>query len=234
VAELLVTLRQDHGEARDVCRWSEGDVRALLLDVLPRRVMLEDAPAETAVPTPKALLRFLEGSRRMHRHCAGLGALLEEADGVASTYADAMLDPARAGAAQSLVSAMRADGVDVTDAEAVRQWQLVEELEQAGRTTSWRPSASTRPPPATRRSCRRRGCWTPSARSARSARTRKEPALIDEWVAARGAEQATAESLMAAREVGARERGVAFGVLDRCNVTGWRASTSPPTTCGGC
>ena len=95
-------------------------VELCLTDWLPRKFTLDDADIERLPVVLRAWLRFTATERGL----AGpsLAEMLAAVDEFEPMYREAMHDPAQAGPAKSIAALMMADGVDLTDAEAVQDW----------------------------------------------------------------------------------------------------------------
>jgi len=100
--------------------WTPGDIEQLLLNVFPRTVSAFDDDVELVPATLRTMLTALAEAR--HLSGTPLRILLGELDRVQRSFAARMADPRLWGPAKTAVAAMRADGVDVTDARAVRAW----------------------------------------------------------------------------------------------------------------
>lgn len=102
----------------DLARWTRADLDAVLLELLPAKVVVDQKDVDVIVPHAAVLLDeldrrgVLEGERMevLEEH------LVEIADGVHA----AMHDPAGFGIAKTLATMMAAEGVDVGDAAAVQ------------------------------------------------------------------------------------------------------------------
>ena len=104
----------------DALHWSPIVVELCLTDWLPRKFTLDDADIERLPVVLRAWLRFTATERGL----AGpsLAEMLAAVDEFEPMYREAMHDPAQAGPAKSIAALMMADGVDLTDAEAVQDW----------------------------------------------------------------------------------------------------------------
>jgi hypothetical protein len=119
--DLLLGLIRDHLGVSDPARLKRGDLSTLLLDVYPRKVVLFDAEeAQETIPALRDLLAFLADTGRLAD--AAAQELGGELDRTAPYFADAVMDPSRWGMARFYMQAMVADGVDITDQGAVREW----------------------------------------------------------------------------------------------------------------
>ncbi len=121
VAEVLLAARQRVGGG-DLGDWHCHELAALLLEHYPRHVPTTSLIVRQTLPTAAALFDYLaetdqfsacsDSARRLRR------TLLE----VAGEFSAAMRDPARYGPAKSLVLAMRADEVEMSEARPVDGW----------------------------------------------------------------------------------------------------------------
>lgn len=118
---LLLDLMRNHLGIDDPADLGTGDIEELLLSVYPRKVMvLEREESEDTVPAMRDLLAFLEETGVVPGQAVKL--LEGELDEVAPRFADAVMDPAHWGMANSFARAMAADGVDFGDSAAVDRW----------------------------------------------------------------------------------------------------------------
>ena len=104
----------------DPLRWSPTVVELFMLDYLPRRISL--SPAETAA-LPEALtawVRFALTKRGLDERF--IVETEESVQDFAEEFQEAMNDDGRFGPAKAIMRALRADGVDVTDQQAVDAW----------------------------------------------------------------------------------------------------------------
>jgi hypothetical protein len=104
----------------DPLRWSPIVVELFLLDYLPRKATLSFAQIRALPDVLKAWVRFALTRRGLEER---LIAETEEAvDRYAPEFRRAMTDQESFGPAKSLSNAMRADGVELTDKQAVADW----------------------------------------------------------------------------------------------------------------
>ncbi len=104
-------------------RWRTGDLSELLLAVLPRKVTADEEWIAAVVPSTAALLDFLEQSARRHPSSAPIDALRAELAEITGEFEPAMHDTTRFGMAKSLFSSASAQGFDLSDPEALQQFQ---------------------------------------------------------------------------------------------------------------
>jgi hypothetical protein len=102
--------------------WKAGDVRAVLLDLAVTRLTDLCNLVEHGVPTIRAFVVFLGGSGRLHPGSVAITTLLREVDRCAQPYRPAMGDRSRFRMAKTFYTAMRSDGVDLEDDDAVDTW----------------------------------------------------------------------------------------------------------------
>ncbi len=103
-----------------IAAWTATDLEALLLDHYPRKVLLPDEEILRVVPAALDFLTYLRdrgllSGDPLPELPARLQALLPD-------FAAAMVDRRRFGLAKTIGSLMRADGVDVTEEDAVQGW----------------------------------------------------------------------------------------------------------------
>jgi hypothetical protein len=104
----------------DPLRWSPTVVELFMLDYLPRRVSLSAAEIEALPEVLSAWVRFALTKRGLDERFVN-----EAADAVqtfAEQFREAMADGDSFGPAKALMSALRADGVDPADQQAVDAW----------------------------------------------------------------------------------------------------------------
>jgi hypothetical protein len=104
----------------DLGSWSNDDVRAILLDLYPRKVALGPNEDSEVIAGFAGLLLFLADEDLLEASRAHRLARTVEATGHA--FSSAMADETRFGMGKRLVAAMRADGVDPTDQENMDAW----------------------------------------------------------------------------------------------------------------
>lgn len=119
VASRLVDFRIDLGDG-DVLRWSPIVVEMLLADWYPRKTLPEEGEVELVPDVLRAWIRYTGGRRKLP------DALIRETlDAVAEwlpAFENGMVDTSRFGLAKAVVAAMKADGIDVTDSDAMKRW----------------------------------------------------------------------------------------------------------------
>lgn len=115
LASYLVNLRCDY-EGRPF-RWSPNVVGMLLLDLAPRKLLLDpdDAAALTAVL--RAFVRF--AGERTGLDTVFIDEILAAADEAEPEFHDRIGDPGAAGPAKAVLAALQARGVDFNDLDAV-------------------------------------------------------------------------------------------------------------------
>jgi hypothetical protein len=119
---LLLQGRIDYLAKPDPTHWKSGDVRELLLELAVTRMTdLCDLIAH-GVPSLRCYLRFLDETEWLHPGSATMKVLRRELERAASSYPRAMADTSRWRLAKRLHTAMRADGVDFNDEDAMGAW----------------------------------------------------------------------------------------------------------------
>lgn len=98
--------------------WSGDELDEFMLGWVPRGAELDDAEAFPAAIGD--VLRFIAATGGMDEQAAS--SLARRADQNRVAFEDAMTDPERHGPASALVAAMRADGVEIGDGEAMQDW----------------------------------------------------------------------------------------------------------------
>lgn len=100
--------------------WTCDDVAGFLLDYMPRKMPTDDETLSLAPGGVKRFLRFLDQRQTL------VGDPLQALEGTVDELTDALVeaanDPGNWGMAKSLVSAMDAEGIEVTDQEALEAW----------------------------------------------------------------------------------------------------------------
>ncbi len=111
--------RCDHGDG-DPLRWSPIVVELFMLDFLPRKATLDAAEIRALPEVLAAWVRFALTERGLEeRWIAEAERTVRK---LAPGFRRAATDPSRFGPAKALALAMLADGVDLTDQEAVHAW----------------------------------------------------------------------------------------------------------------
>lgn len=119
VARTCLDVRCDHLDG-DPLRWSPIVVELLLLDTVPRKVTLDATGIRLLPDVMRRWVRFALRRRGLEERWV---AETEEAVRRRTrAFRKAATDPSRFGPAKAIAHAMMADGVDITDREAVRAW----------------------------------------------------------------------------------------------------------------
>jgi hypothetical protein len=117
----LLDLMRDYLGIERPADLGQGDLEEVLLRVYPRKVTVFDrADTDDTIPAVRDFLAYLAESGGTTE--AAARALKLELDRIAPRFADAVMDPGNWGTARSLVQAMAADGVDMSDQTAVDRW----------------------------------------------------------------------------------------------------------------
>jgi hypothetical protein len=118
---LLFGYMRDYLEISGPSELRPGHIERLLLDVYPRKVVVETRE-ETAV-TIAAIRDFLVYLADRHELPEGIARQLgRELDEIEPRFADAVMDPANWGMGRAIATAMSRDGVDFTDQADVDRW----------------------------------------------------------------------------------------------------------------
>lgn len=104
----------------DLTGWELEDLDEFLLDWVPRKVSLADDEVAAFPDAVADSLRFLGATERLD--AAKAERLAEQARAMQSDFAEAVVDSAPAGPSKLLLDAMRADGVEVGDRDAMQAW----------------------------------------------------------------------------------------------------------------
>lgn len=119
LADFFVSCRLERLDA-DPLRWSPIAVELCLLDWLPRKAMLNDADIRAV---PDALKRWVRFSGRKKGLAAdAIDETVGAVDRFSPDFRRVMRDPSLFGPTKSLVDAMKAEGVDLTDERALGIW----------------------------------------------------------------------------------------------------------------
>lgn len=106
----------------DLGWWTVGHLERLLLELYPRKVAAEPDLIETTIPSVSAFLEFLDDQGLLSPASDPLSRLDEALAGLSDPFREAMVDRSGWGLAKSLFGAMTDEGVDTSDAEAMRSW----------------------------------------------------------------------------------------------------------------
>jgi hypothetical protein len=99
--------------------WLPADLRDMLCEWFPRKATMDDETIEQTVPTVAAFIDYLASSGLLTDVSAPPDQLKAALEKLAPTFRANMHDPARFGPAKSIATAMMAQGVDLTDPDAV-------------------------------------------------------------------------------------------------------------------
>jgi hypothetical protein len=103
-----------------VYRWSPIVVEMLLADWYPRKTVPDDGKVERVPEVLRMWIRYAGRRRQLPE------ALVRETlDAVAEwlpEFENGMADTGRFGSAKSIVAAMKAEGIDITDSDAMKRW----------------------------------------------------------------------------------------------------------------
>lgn len=119
IVDHCIIARCDFGDG-DPLRWSPTVVELFMLDYLPRRVSLSPVEIETLPAVLTAWVRFALTKRGLDERF-----IVETEDAVqdfTEEFREAVNDSDSFGPAKAIMRALRADGVDVTDQQAIDAW----------------------------------------------------------------------------------------------------------------
>jgi len=119
LAETMVDFRVDYADG-DPLRWSPIVVELYMCDWFPRKVTAGDKEIDWLPSVLRGWVRFAGQRRGLPRE------LIEETtaavDHFQAEFRQVARDPARFGPAKAIAMAMKADGVDITDAAEAQAW----------------------------------------------------------------------------------------------------------------
>ncbi len=119
LASFFVDCRLERLDA-DPFRWSPIAVELCLLDWLPRKASLVDADIGAVPDALRRWVRFSGRQKALPRDA--IEETLAAVDQFAADFRRVATDPSRFGPAKSLVHAIMAEGVDLTDQRALDAW----------------------------------------------------------------------------------------------------------------
>ena len=119
VGGLMADYRAWYADGR-LAGWTVPSLTDFLLDWIPRKVNVADEDVPHLAEATAEVLRFLGGTGRLPSRRAE--ALARRALAAGPELEEAVRDPRRFGPAKAMAQAMTADGVDLTDREAVQAW----------------------------------------------------------------------------------------------------------------
>lgn len=116
--------------------WTADELHELLLEWCPQALAIPDEDLERVIPNVRTFLRFLDETGLLDPGGDRLGALEATLDWAEPRFLEAMRDTSRFSPAKAALSAMRAEGVDLDDSQAVdrflSEFQLPTEIRLAG------------------------------------------------------------------------------------------------------
>ncbi len=119
IVDHCLVARCDFGDG-DPLRWSPTVIELFMLDYLPRKITLSAEEIDVLPEVLTAWVRFALTKRGLEEQ------FIEEAaqtvDDLAGEFREAMDDAGNFGPAKSIFQALKADGVDVLDQDAVDAW----------------------------------------------------------------------------------------------------------------
>ncbi|CAN5407506.1 hypothetical protein BH23ACT9_BH23ACT9_31460 [soil metagenome] len=116
VAHQLLHQRRDFLDSR-LTHWVRADLAELLIEVFPRKVLVEEDDIDTVVPITRSFLRWLHDTHGLTGE--PLPRLLHALDQMGPEVAVALRDPRRFGPAKSLATMMSQADVDLEDPGAI-------------------------------------------------------------------------------------------------------------------
>lgn len=119
LADRLIDFKVDYLDG-DPLRWSPTVVELCLLDWFPRKVLLEEDDVAAVPEVIRGWVRFA-GERR-GISSAGIDETLTAVATFEPEFVDLMASDTAAGPAKAIATALRAQGVDLTDKESVERW----------------------------------------------------------------------------------------------------------------
>lgn len=116
IAGHLVDLRADYGD--DPLRWSPLVAETVLLDLVPRKLVLRPVDAAAVPAVARAWVRF--AGRRTGLDARWVDETVAAVDEMESEYLDRVSDPSAGGPAKQVVEHLLRQGVELDDGDAVR------------------------------------------------------------------------------------------------------------------
>jgi hypothetical protein len=102
--------------------WRRGHLAEFLTELFPRKISADEANIALVVPTLRDFFTWLELTGLLDPDSDPLSALHDELERIEPELPGLMSDVSRYGLGKRMTAAMLADGVDVTDADAVQAW----------------------------------------------------------------------------------------------------------------
>jgi hypothetical protein len=103
----------------ELSSWIADDLRELLLELFPQALAIPDEDLPRVIPSVRTFLRFLNEAGLLDPDGDRLGALDATLDWIEPQFLEAMRDTSRFSPAKAALSALRAEGVDLGDLQAV-------------------------------------------------------------------------------------------------------------------
>ena len=103
-------------------RWRRADLDAVLCELFPAKVIVEEEDLGEVIPEAKAFISFLAETGYLDPAGDDPAVLLRHLDRIASRFRRRMTDPRRYSAAKRMWLAMGAEGIGPDDEEAARVW----------------------------------------------------------------------------------------------------------------
>jgi hypothetical protein len=134
LAPALLDYKWDEVE-EELTYWTTEDLEDVLLEWCPQTLVVPEERVAKVIPAARAFMSFLDDAGLLDPESDRYGALDATLDWIALRFEEAMRDASRFSPAKAAVSAMRAEGVDLSDSQAVDQFlsefELPEEVSLA-------------------------------------------------------------------------------------------------------
>lgn len=131
--EMLLQAREGWLDSPDPTLWRTGDAHRLLIDTVAPRLTDMYRLAEFGPVVLRALVDFLDDTDRFHPASMRVAALRKELERAIAKFPAAMSDKSVWRLAKRIFAAMRVDGVDITDDDAVDAWAAEFSTADSGR-----------------------------------------------------------------------------------------------------
>lgn len=115
LVNMLVDLKRDYLESPDATEWTRHDVETLLVDIVPRKVMLDHEDHQMLLPVVARYFDFLVDTGRWSPRSDDRDLLGVHLDQIADDVRAALTDPARRSVNGNILQFAVSEGVDVAD-----------------------------------------------------------------------------------------------------------------------